>query len=401
LHSPHAYIAPREIRNRYSALYSSNNSFSSVLTRPTAPSPFTCQKITPPHFCCLAQTSGFSAPLLPPTWPGLFEHTTSMSRPTQPWDSNDRQGSDDDGYEYAGSSLHDWRTRQRWEPQHQSQLQQRNVAATSSCQGTGAERQQRRWHRGAVTTLRQSSARPLRQQQPLRSGCVTQASSPPASALPWRTRNELAKQQQNSPPRSRWHTRERDNRGGQSAQEPFAQQQPSAWPTRAWSNTHERTATGRVRQERVQSHRRPRDWDDTRLSPPATRNTDEQLPVGERFSHGANVVKQSRPWREAGARDTSVCCESEESDLQSDCHHENRSAAEFVQVKEPAEKINRQATFRGPGTFTPSTRPTVANKRIAARPWASKTKARRRTGKVSSRHPGHPTVLWWMRHLRR
>jgi hypothetical protein len=300
-----------------------------------------------------------------------------MSRPTQRWGSNVRHGSDDDGKEYAGSSSREWRSRQPWNPQHQIQPQQRNVAATSSWQGTGAERQQRSWYRFAVPTLRQSSARPLRQQQPPRS---TEVSSPPATVSSWRTSNEFAEQEQKSPPRASWHTRERDDRGSQSAKECFAQQQQRAWPTRAWSDTHERTATGRARQERVQIHRRPRDWDDTRLSPPPTRRTDEQLSARKLACRKTSAVKQSRPWRQAGARDTSHDSASEEIEFQRDCHREQRPVAEFVQEREPAENIILRDTFSGQGTFTSSTRPTVTTERVlAARPWASNTRARHRT----------------------
>jgi hypothetical protein len=353
----HTPVSPERDRIQFQPTQAS---ITSALTQPTAPS--------------LPQDSPFSAQFPPPTWPGLLEHTASMSRSTHRWDSNDRHGSDDGGYEYAGSSSHEWQRCQPWKPHHQSQPQQRNVPTTSSWQGAGNERQQRSWHRGAVTTLRQSGARPLRQRQPLRSAGASSAS---ASALPWRTRNEFAEQQQKSPPPSRWHTRERGDHARQSAQEPFAQQR-RAWSTRARTDTRERTATGRVRQERVQIHRRPRDWDDTRLSPPPT-HTDEQLPVGKRLSHSTSATKQSRPWRQAAARDTSHASESKVTDFQRDCQHEQRSVAEFVQEREPGQNIIRRATFSGQSTFTSSTRPTVTNKRVAARPWASKTKARHRT----------------------
>jgi hypothetical protein len=294
-----------------------------------------------------------------------------MSRPTHRWGSNIRQGSDDDDDDFAGSSSREWRTRRVWKPQHQSQPQRRNDPVTSSWQGTGAERQQRSWHRGAVTTLRQSDARPLRQQQPLRSA---EASSPPATALPWRPRNECAEQQQNPPPRLSWHPRERDDRGRQSGQEPFAQQR-RAWPTRAWPETREPTATGRVKQERVRIHRRPRDWDDPRLSPRPTRHIDEQYPEGKLLSRDTSAVNQSRPWRQAVGRDTCHDSASEGIDFQRDCHHERRFVAESVQERKPAEKIDRRATSNGRGTFTSSTRLTVTHNRVVARPWATKANA--------------------------
>jgi hypothetical protein len=294
-----------------------------------------------------------------------------MSRPKQRWGSNVRQASDD-GDEYAGSSSREWRTRKPWQPQYQSQPQQRNVPATSSWQGTGTERQQRSWHRGAVTTLRQSGTRPLRQQQPLRSAEV---SSPSASALPWRTRNEFAEQQQKSP-RSSWHTRERDDRASQSG--PFGQQR-RARSTRAWPDIHERMATGQARQQQMQINRLPRDWDNRRLSPRQTRHIDEQLPVGKLARRETNAIHQSRPWREAGARDTCHDSESEVSGFQRDCQHERRSVAEFVQEREPAENIDRRrATSSRRDTFTSSTRLALTHKRVAARPWATKANARHR-----------------------
>jgi hypothetical protein len=295
-----------------------------------------------------------------------------MSRPTQRWGSNIRQGSDDDDDDYAGSSSREWRTRQPWQPQRHSHPQQRNVPATFSWQGTGTEQQQRWWHRDAVTTLRQSSARPLEQQQSLR---LDEASSPPMSVLPWRSRNEFAEQQEQMSPRSSWHKRERDDRGSQSEQEPFAQQR-RAWPIRTRPDTHERTATGRARQQRIQIHRRPRGWEDTRLSPRPTRNIDKQVAVGKRLCRGDNAVNQSRPWCQTGARDTSHDCESEETDFQLDCHHEQRSVAEFVQERQPAESMFRRATSGEQGTFTSSTRHSVTDKRVAARPWAREANAR-------------------------
>jgi hypothetical protein len=289
-----------------------------------------------------------------------------MSRPTQRWSSNHRQGSDDDN-DYAGSSSREGRTRQPRKPQHQSQPQQRNVPVTPSWQGT--EPQQRWWHRGAVSTVRQSSARLLQQQQPLRSAEVSSAS---ASGLPWRSRNEFEEQQQKSY-RSSWPTRERDDRWSQSVQEPFAQQRP-AWPTRARPDTHDRMmATGRATQERMQIQRRPRGWDDARFSPQPTRHIDEQHPNGKLLSRRTNAVEQSRPWHQAEARDSS---ESEESDFQRDCPHERRSVAEFVRERVPAENSFRRATFSGRGTSTSSTRLTLPDRRVAARPCATKFNTR-------------------------
>jgi hypothetical protein len=298
-----------------------------------------------------------------------------MSRPTQRWGSNVRQSSDDDGYDHAGNSSREWRTRQSWKPQQQSQPQQRNVPATSSS-WQGAERQRRSWHRDAVTTLRQSGPPLLQQQQPLRPEYVAEVSSLSATALPWRTRNEFAEQQQN-PSSSSWRTRERGDRGSQSGQEPFVQQR-RAWPARTRANTHERMATGRATQQQMQIQRRPRDWDDTRLSPRRARHTDEQLPVTERLSHGTNAVKQSRPWRQAGALDTSHDSESEEIDFRRDCRKQLQSVAEFMQDREPAENVSPRATSSGRGTFTSSTRPTGAGQRVAAQPWATKANARQR-----------------------
>jgi hypothetical protein len=116
------------------------------------------------------------------------------------------------------------------------------------------------------------------------------------------------------------------------------------------------------------------------LLPPPTRHTDEQLPVGKLACRETSATKQSRPWRQASARDTSHARESKVSDLQRDCHHEHRSVAQFVQERKPAENIVRPASTSEQGTFTSSTRPTVTNKRVlAARPWTSKTKARHST----------------------
>jgi hypothetical protein len=369
--APHAYIAPTKAR------HTSNQQLIQLPPHATH-SPFTRHKINPPRFCCVEQTSGFSAEFPPPTWPGLLELTTSMSRPTQRWRSNNRQGSDDDGYDYAGSSSREWRTRKPWQPQYQSQPQQRDVPVTSSWQGTGTrqdstERQQRSWHRGAVTTLRQSNARSLRQQQPLRSAEV---SSPTPPVLPCRGKKAFAERQQKSP-RSSWRTWKRDDRGSQSAQERFAQQR-RACPTRARPDTQEPTTTGRARQEQIQIQRRPRDWDDTQLSPRPTRHIDEQLPIGKLPCRETNAAKQSRPSRQTGPRETSHDSESDEIDLQRDCHRELRSAAESVQEREPVEQINRRATSSRRDTFTSSTRLTLTHERVAVRPWAAKANARQR-----------------------
>jgi hypothetical protein len=292
-----------------------------------------------------------------------------MSRPTHRWSSNIRSGSDDDDYDYAGSSSREWRTRQPWEPQHQSPPQQRNAPATSSWHGT--ERQQRWWHKDEVSALQQSGVRQFQQQQLLRSA---EASSASASVLPWRTRNEFAEQQQKSP-RSSWHTRERDDRGSRSGQEPFVEYR-RAWPNRAWPDTQEQMATERARQERMQIHRGPRDWDDTRLSPRPTHHTDEQLPDRKLLCRGTNAVNQLQTWRQAGAQNTSHDSASQEIDFQRDCHHEYRSVAEFVQERERVQIIDRRATFSGPATFTSSTRLIVTDNPVAARPWARKLDAR-------------------------
>jgi hypothetical protein len=121
----------------------------------------------------------------------------------------------------------------------------------------------------------------------------------------------------------------------------------------------------------MQIPRRSRDWDDTRLSPRPTRHIDEQHPTGKLVSRRTNAVNQSQPWRQAEARDTSRDSESEESDFQRDCHHEHRSVAEFVRERVPAENCFRRATSSGRGTSTWSTRLTVPNNRVAARPWGA------------------------------
>jgi hypothetical protein len=177
----HTHLSPREIR--YSTV-PTNNSFSSDITRPTAPSltnTYSHRASVVSHK--LATFSAHQFP--PPTLPGLLEHTSRMSRPMHRWGSDDRHGSDDD-YDYVGSSSREWRTPQAWSPQHESQPQLRNLPATSSWQST--KQRQRWWHRDAVATLRQSSARALRQQQSLLSAEVSSSS---ASVLPWRSRMRL------------------------------------------------------------------------------------------------------------------------------------------------------------------------------------------------------------------